>query len=408
MEAGLVRRDRRDSRTVVLTNAVTNWRRVAPIALWYSLTLATGICSPEILAALMKPAPGGLGLSLSTAGVLLTVEMIANGAFGLSARLFDRYSSRTLIVTGFLATLFADVATAGVSGLGPLIALRVVAGAGLGVVTIAVSRFVAAAENPDRLSSLLLVTSTILSGAVLIAFGNSSPSVIAVFLTLAGLAVLGLATTALSAGSYAQATVVETPRSADTPAALAQLPGLFLIAAAGLLNTADNGLYALTSVIGEHAGVGETLLGYILTGAMVAGVVAAVAAGRLRSAAGRSNGMVGSILVKACVAFTFVRMTSAGGFGAMAILSSFTLFFAMPLLLGASAHLDRRGRLVAQVSGALQIGGALGPAWASGLAEVSGMRAVAIVCAALLVVSAFLCLMPLRIVRDLEYAARAT
>ena len=388
-------------------NAATNWRRVAPVALWYSLTLATGICSPEILAALIKPAPGGLGLSISTAGVLLTVEMIANGAFGLAARLFDRHSSRTLIFAGFLATFLADVATAGVSGLAPLIALRVVAGAGLGVVTIAVSRFVAASENPDRLSSLLLVTSTLLSGAVLVAFGNSSPSAIAVFLTLAGLAVLGLATTPLAAGGYAKA-VVETPGSGTAPGAPALLPGLFLIAAAGLLNTADSGLYALTSVIGEHAGVGEKMLGYILTAAMVAGVIAAVAAGRLRSAASRSKGLVGSILVKACVSFTIVRVAGAGGFGAMAILSSFTLFYAMPLLLGASAHLDRRGRLVAQVSGALQIGGALGPAWAGGLAEVAGMRAEAMVCAALLVVSALLCLMPFRIVRDLVHAARAT
>jgi MFS family permease len=389
-------------------NDVPNWRRAAPVALWYSLTLATGICSPEILAALIKPAPGGLGLSISTAGVLLTVEMIANGAFGLGARLFDRHSSRTLILTGFLATLFADIATAGVSGLGPLIALRVVAGAGLGVVTIAVSRFVAASEDPDRLSSLLLVTSTVLSGAVLVAFGNSSPSVTAVFLTLAGLAVLGLATTALAAGTYAEARVVETPRSADAPGAPALLPGLFLIAAAGLLNSADGGLYALTSVVGEHAGVGEKMLGYILTGAMVAGVVAAVLAGRLRSATSRSYGLVANILVKACVSFTLVRVTSAGGFGALATLSSFTLFYATPLLLGASAHLDRRGRLVAQVSGALQIGAALGPAWAGGIDEFSGMRAVAVVCAALLVISAFLCLMPLRIVRDLEHAARAT
>src|ERR1700744_1470972 len=114
------------------------------------------------------------------------------------------------------------------------------------------------------------------------------------------------------------------------------------------------------------------------------------------------------MLVKACVSFTLVRVTSAADFGAMATLSSFTLFYAMPLLLGASAHLDRRGRLVAQVSGALQIGGARGPAWAGGLGEFSGMGAVASVCAALLVVSACLCLMPLRIVRNLEHAARAT
>jgi MFS family permease len=340
--------------------------------------------------------------------MLLTAEMIANGAFSLGARLFDRHSSRTLICSGFLATLVADIATAGVSGLGPLFALRVLAGAGLGVVTIAVSRFVAAAENPDLLSSLLLVTSTVLSGAVLVAFGNSSPSVTAVFLTLAGLAVLGLATTALAGGTYAEATVVETPRSADAPGAPALWPGLFLIAAAGLLNTADGGLYALTSLVGEHAGVGEKMLGYILTGSMVAGVVAAFAAGRLRSATSRSYGLVGNILVKACVSFSLVRVTSAGGFGALAMLSSFTLFCAMPLLLGASAHLDRRGRLVAQVSGVLQIGAALGPAWAGSVGEFSGIRAVAIVCTALLVISAFLCLMPLRMVRDLEHAARAT
>lgn len=390
-------------------STVTNWRGVAVIALWYSLASTLGICSPEILAALMKPAPHGLGLSISDAGVLLTVEMIANGSFSLAARLFERHSSRTLIFTGFLAALCADIATAGATGLGLLMALRVVAGAGLGVVTIAVSRFIASSENPDRLSSILLVTSSILGGTALVAFGNSSPSATAVFATLAGLAALGLAstavfaTTALSVGRYVEVTVVETPRPAAAAAALAVFPPLLLIAAAGLLNTADSGLYALTSVVGEHAGVGEEMLGYILTGAMVAGVVAAVAAGRLRSAASRSLGLIGSILAKACIAFALVRMTSASGFGTMATLYSFTQFFAFPLLLGASAHLDRRGRLAAQVYGAIQIGGALGPAWASSLDELSGLRAVATVCAAILVISAFLCLMPLRIVRGLEH-----
>jgi predicted MFS family arabinose efflux permease len=384
-------------------STATNWRGVAAVALCYSLASTTGICSPEILAALMKPAPHGLGLSISDAGMLLTVEMIANGSFSLAARLFGRYSSRTLVFTGFLATVCADIATTGVTGLAPLIALRVVAGAGLGVVTIAVSRFIASSENPDRLSSILLVTSTILSGAVLVAFGNSSPSVTAVFAALAGLAALGLATTAFSVGTYAEVTVVETRRPAAAAAALAVFPPLLLIAAAGLLNTADSGLYALTSVVGEHAGVGEEMLGYILTGAMVAGVVAAVAAGRLRNAASRSHGLIGSILAKACIAFALVRMTSASGFGAMATLYSFTQFFAFPLLLGASAHLDRRGRLAAQVSGAIQFGGALGPAWASSLDELSGLRAVATVCAAILVISAFLCLTPLRIVRGLDH-----
>jgi MFS family permease len=127
----------------------------------------------------MKTAPRGPGLSVSSAGLLLTAEMIANSVLGLAARIFERFSSRTLVVTGFIASLLANIATAGATGLGPLIALRVVAGAGLGLVVIAASRFVAASEDPDRLSSLLMVASTILNGAVLIAFGNSSPSVTA-------------------------------------------------------------------------------------------------------------------------------------------------------------------------------------------------------------------------------------
>ena len=377
-----------------------SWRRVSTVALWYSLTITTGICSPEILAALMKPAPSGLGLSVSAAGLLLTVEMFANGTLGLAARLFDRVSSRTLVVTGFGAALLADVATTGATGLGSLIALRIVAGAGLGLVVVAASRVVAAAADPDRLSSLLLVASTILNGAVLIGLGNSSPSVHTVFGVLAGLAALGLATTALPGGPYADVRAAEAPGSKDVPAAAAFLPGLLLIGATGLLNIADGGLYALTSVVGEHAGVGEVMLGYILTGAMVAGVFAAVAAGWLRSPVSRSYGLIGSILAKGCVAFFLVRMTGAVGFGAMAILYSITYFYATPLLLGASAHLDRRGRLVAQVSGAVQVGTALGPAWATGLDEFSGTRAVAAICAAVLVASALLCLMPLRLVRQ--------
>jgi predicted MFS family arabinose efflux permease len=389
-------------------NAAKKWQRVAALALWYSLASTTGICSPEILAALIKAAPHGFGLSVSAAGTLLTVEMIANGAFSLAARLFQRYSSRSLIVCGFLATLLADIATTQATGLSVLIGLRAVAGAGLGVVTIAVSRFMAASEDPDRLSSLLLITSTVLSGSVLVAFGNSSPSATAVFASLACLAALGIATAALPNSVNTEAVAVRSSKQANSLPALAMLPPLFLIAATGLLNSADNGLYALTSVVGEHAGVGEAMLGYILMIAMAAGVVAAMGAGRLRTSSSRLHCLVGGILVKACVSLALVRMTNAGGFGAMVTLSSFTEFLAIPLLLGASAHLDRRGWVAAQVYGAIQIGGALGPAWASSLDELSGMRAVAIVCAVLLVVSAFLCLMPLRMVRELEHTARAT
>jgi MFS family permease len=382
----------------------TSRRNIAMVALWYALTTTTGIVSPEILAAFMKTAPRGPALSVSSAGLLLTAEMIANGVLGLAARIFERFSSRTLVVTGFSASLLANIATAGATGLGPLIALRVVAGAGLGLVVIAASRFVAASEDPDRLSSLLMVASTILNGAVLIAFGNSSPSVTAVFGALAALAVLGLLTTTFSAGPYAHATAVRTAGSADASAPPTVLPVLFLITATGLLNTADAGLYTLTSVVGEHVGVGEEMLGYILTGAMVAGIAAAIAAGWLRSPASRSYGLTASILVKACVAFALVRMTGVVGFGAMATLYSITYFYAAPLLLGASAHLDRGGRLAAQVSGATQVGAALGPAWAATLDELSGTRAVAAVCTAALVMSALLCLMPLRIVRGLDHA----
>jgi hypothetical protein len=380
----------------------TNWRGIGVVALWYSLTATTAICSPEILAALMRPVPRGSGFSLSSAGLLLTVEMIANGSLGLAARLFERVPSRILVVIGFLATLLADVATVGATGLGPLIILRVVAGAGLGSVVIAASRFIAASDDPDRLSSLLLVASTILNGAVLIALGNSSPSVGTVFGMLAGLAALGLATTVLSGGPYADTTAVQAPGSADAPTVSPFFSGLLIVAATGLLNTADAGLYVLTSVVGERVGVGEKMLGYILTGAMVAGVVAAIAAGWLRNPASRSYGLIGSILAKACVTFALVRMTGAGGFGAMATLSSITYFYATPLLLGASGHLDRRGRLAAQVSGAIQVGAALGPAWASSLDELSGPHAVATVCTAVLVLSAFLCLTPLREVRGLD------
>jgi predicted MFS family arabinose efflux permease len=375
-----------------------DWRGVAVVALCYSLASTTGICSPEILAALMKPAPHGFGLSISSAGLLLTVEMIANGCFSLAARLFERCSSRTLIFTGFLATLLADIATAGASNLGLLMLLRTVAGAGLGVVTIAVSRFIASSDNPDQLSSTLLVSSTVLGGAVLVGFGNLGPSATVVFAILAGLAALGL-TTSFAGRTLVRTSGIEVPGAADAATAAALLPRLFIIGAMGLLNTADNGLYALTGVVAEHAGVSEVLFGYILTGAMVAGILAAIAAGWLRNATSRSLGLTAAILTKACVAVALVRMTSAGGFGAMATLNSFTQFFAVPLLLGASAHLDRRGRLAAQVSGAIQLGGALGPAWAGSLAELSGTRAVATVCAVALVASAALCLAPLQLIR---------
>jgi len=385
-------------------SAKTSRRNIAVVALWYALTTTTGIVSPEILAALMKAAPHGLGLSVSSAGLVLTVEMIANGVLGLAARSFERFSSRALVVTGFSANLFANIATAGATGLGPLIALRVVAGAGLGLVMIAASRFVAASENPDRLSSVLMVGSTILNGAVLIGFGNLSPSVPTVFGVLAVLAALGLVTTTFAAGPYAHATVGRTAGSADPSARPAVLAVLFLILATGLLNTADAGLYTLTSIVGEHVGVGEEMLGYILTGAMVAGIAAAIAAGWLRTPASRSYGLTASILAKACVAFALVRVTGVGGFGAMATLYSITYFYAAPLLLGASAHLDRGGRLAAQVSGATQVGVALGPAWAAILDQLSGTRAVAAVCTTTLVMSALLCLMPMRIVRGLDHA----
>jgi hypothetical protein len=169
---------------------------------------------------------------------------------GLTAGLFERFSSRGLVVTGFIASLLANIATAGATGLGPLIALRVVAGAGLGLVVIAASRFVAASEDPDRLSSLLMVASTILNGAVLIAFGNSSPSVSR-----------RVRDARRSRGSWARDdNLLRGPirtrdggpdaGSADASARPAVLPVLFLITATGLLNTADAGLYTLTSVVG--------------------------------------------------------------------------------------------------------------------------------------------------------------
>jgi MFS family permease len=121
--------------------------------------------SPFVVGALIE----GFPMSAAQAGLVLTLELSAMGLAALGVAPFLRhFSQRSLALVGALVTAAANalVVLHVFAGFGPLVAVRVLAGAGTGLLLAAANAAIAASVSPPRLYGLALMIGWFVAAAL--------------------------------------------------------------------------------------------------------------------------------------------------------------------------------------------------------------------------------------------------
>ena len=293
------------------------------------------------------------------AGALFSAELLAGAFVALACgRWALRFDLRVLAITGSLVVAIGDLGS-GLAPVAALVALRVIAGLGSGLVILAAGRVVALASRPSRLASYAAVGVSIAGTFLAIGAGT----IMAKYGRVGGylfLSAVGLIATYCASFAPA-ATGKQGAATAKASAGRFSASGIWLIAAgtapflgAGIVwNSAERigslqgfsagavtGTIALTSL----AGIG---------GAGAAFVIAPI--NRPFSAAGVGCAILcGSAATLAC-------QMGFPSYAAAMTLVSFAFVFVTPFLLEGAVRLDGTGMLAGAIQGGQLLAGAAAP-----------------------------------------------
>jgi MFS family permease len=131
----------------------------------------------------------------------------------------------------------------------------------------------------------------------------------------------------------------------------------------------QGGVYVLTALIGEHAGMDEQAVGNAYFIGSIVGLVGGVAAGWLGSRFGFLWPVVIGISLNVVAAVLYVFCTGATEFTLLYILWSAAYYFITPFLYGALARLDNLGRWAVALDAGWAAGDAIGPGIAGSVLE---------------------------------------
>lgn len=335
---------------------------------------SSGQLSQITLPLLVGAAVVGLGMDEQAAGLLSSVELVTVALvsfviapqMGVWPRRNVALIGAGLAILGHACSTFAPLVL-------PLVAARILAGFGAGMMVAAGNACIANAENPDRLASLVIVS-----------------------MCLVQLVTLNLMPVFVERWSYAGAYGFEAvfillmvplifmlPQYRPAPDGPESHRRGFPVGAAiaiavivGLFSAREAALWAFSQPIGVRTGLSNQQVGTVLgiTGAL--GILGAVTAAVLGTRYGRMKPMIVGLFMNAVLSFWISQTNDPVVFSIVEIVYHAFLFFTTPYLFGMAAELDGLGRLVAVAGGSILLGGALGPAIGGLLISWQGYTAI--------------------------------
>lgn len=318
----------------------------------------------------------GLNLNEQQAGLLVSAELIAVAltSFAVSAKM-GVWPRRTVAIIGAVIAILAHGVSATLVGLEAIVPVRIVAGCGAGLMLAAGNASIANSENPDRLSSLLLISVGLAQLVGLSALPLVMP-------TWQHSGVFGFEAVFIAA---LVPLILMLPQRRPAPAdagpqvAAARIPigpTLAIIAALGLFSARETALWAFTEQIGLRSGLTKSEIGMILGATGILALSGAGAAAILGTRFSRMKPMMIGLVLNAVLAFWISQTSDPLVFAVVEIVYHAFLFFTAPYLFGLAAELDPSGRIVASAGGALLFGGALGPVIGGQLIAIAGFTAI--------------------------------
>jgi predicted MFS family arabinose efflux permease len=316
----------------------------------------------------------GLGLDEQGAGLLSSVELVtvALVAFAIAPKM-GVWPRRRIALGGAGIAILAHAFSTMAPPLVPLVAARVMAGVGAGMMVAAGNACIANAENPDRLASLVIVW----TGFIHLVTLNLMPIFVdqwsyvgaygfeAAFIALMLPLMFLLPQHALDGGGR-ESHQDRFPLGA----------ALAVVVIVGIFFARETALWAFSQQIGLRTGLTNQQVGTVLglTGAL--GILGAVAAATIGTRYGRMKPMIAGLFMNAVLSFWISQTSDPVIFAVAEVVYHAALFFTVPYLFGMAAELDRHGRLVAMAGGSILLGGSLGPAIGGALISWQGYSAI--------------------------------
>jgi predicted MFS family arabinose efflux permease len=319
---------------------------------------------------LMGPIMRSLGLGEEAVGWLYSIEITALAIASLTAAgpLARCSRTRVALLGGVLAG--AGHATSGfIVDFEPLVASRVVAGIGSGLLVAAANAAAASAPNPDRLFAIAGVT----NGLLYSIFPTLFPYVTVSYGASGGFIALGLVCFAVIPFFARLLPARETPEeSPDLMSAPNRDLALVTMLALFIYELGQAGVWAFLGQIGERAGLNEYAVGNVLSGTGLAGISGGVLAAFLGVRYGRTWPIAIGIGLNSISAAALVLSHDPIPYVILNLIWNSSYYFVVPYIMGLLAALDDLGRWAVAALAVWFAGDALGPGIAGSIVERAG------------------------------------
>src|SRR5579864_58760 len=319
---------------------------------------------------------GGLvdryGFSPVQMGAFAMAETLAYaGALFLAAPRVARLSARSIAIAASLLVVAAQ-GICPLTGFYPfLLASRLVAGFGFGLMNCAVNLAAGRTGQPTRAISAGIALQTLLFAAVNIGLPKVGAyhGIDGMFLALALLSVaLGLGALLLPAERGAAATAP----AANAPTARIDLQGLIVLAAMALFSFGSMAIWPFMERTAHAIGVSAVEFGHYQSFATLMSAVGSFSLMLLASRLRRSLALSASLLVCGAASALLTTTTHAPVLGLALTLYNVSWFITYPLLVGLAFAVEPTGRLAVTASGTWLLFQSLGSLTAGMIAQAFG------------------------------------
>ncbi|UWZ82290.1 MFS transporter [Occallatibacter riparius] len=323
-----------------------------------------------LLPVLVDTLKGRAGLTGRSAGLLVSMELAVAAITTVVLSAFSsRHSVRSLAIAGATLNVFAALGTLTSSAPTVLIASRLAAGVGAGMVGAGGTCFLSRAFDKERIIAVVTLSS-ILDAAIWLALlpymvdrlGYRAPYICLLIVGLIGAALL----LRLPGMRYRR-------RKAHASMSTNTLPSLLVVAAVFLTQLGQGAFWSMEEFYGRAAGFNDHGIGVILAVSTLLLLFGAMGAAWAGERYGRFTTLFGLLFANAVAMYLASTIAVHWVYVAANVVQAITNLSCVIYQLGLSARMDRHGRTVAASTALVTLGNGIGPA----LAATLGVAAVA-------------------------------
>ncbi|WP_355661138.1 MFS transporter [Halomonas salifodinae] len=315
-----------------------------------------------------------LGHTEAQAGMVVSANLFGNalGMLGVAA-LLRRTGLKALATVGAGLILLCELISLGVTALGPLTLVRLVAGLGGGLLAGAAYAWAARRHRPERGYAMLLLLQFL--GAGLLLFLLEAPvarfGLSALYLTFAGCALLALCCIPAMGRTAPDASAPLGSARRGTTSIWRDWRLWSLLLAIALFEVANAGAWAFLQAFGQALALPDAQIHGVTVIAGGIGGVGALAVMWLGEHRGRTRPLAAGLLLSLMATAALLLERGLLPYATAVMVLSICWAFTLPYLQGALAQLDRFGELTAIGCFVMMCSLSLGP-WLIGLGIGAG------------------------------------